>query len=320
MTALVQAVTHRQDFLRTAPFLERLAHSITHPVFVLRSNQRIVFANKTSLQWLGLTSDNLLQGSKLTDILSEEDMKLKDNTEEIIIQDETFLLVTLEDHCKQSQRMLLERTFYHDLLNTAGGMQGLSEFLHEASREELPSLTQTVNNMANQLVDEILSQRDLLAAESGELFSENREMHSQEILETTCNTYKNHSNFNFRIINISPEAKNFSFHSDPILVGRILGNMVKNALEGSHDPAPVTLNCGQNNSEVWFSVHNLGFIPPDHQRKIFKQSFSTKGSGRGTGTFSMKLFAEKYLKGRIEFKSDAASGTVFKISLPSDGS
>mgnify|MGYP006293419399 CR=1 len=36
---------------------------------------------------------------------------------------------------------------------------------------------------------------------------------------------------------------------------------------------------------------------------LFKRSFSTKGVGRGIGTYSMKLFGEKYLKGKVDFKN-----------------
>lgn len=33
------------------------------------------------------------------------------------------------------------------------------------------------------------------------------------------------------------------------------------------------------------------------QLQIFNRSFSTKGKGRGTGTYSMKLLTKRYLKG-----------------------
>ena len=50
--------------------------------------------------------------------------------------------------------------------------------------------------------------------------------------------------------------------------------------------------------------------------KIFQRSFSTKGEGRGLGTYSMKLLTERYLGGRVSFTTSADEGTIFKVALP----
>ena len=49
---------------------------------------------------------------------------------------------------------------------------------------------------------------------------------------------------------------------------------------------------------------------------IFSRTFSTKGFGRGIGTYSVKLFTEQYLKGKVEFVSESGIGTVFTLVLP----
>ncbi|MGE4488502.1 MAG: ATP-binding protein, partial [Kiritimatiellales bacterium] len=67
---------------------------------------------------------------------------------------------------------------------------------------------------------------------------------------------------------------------------------------------------------ICFSVHNRFVIPPDVQIQLFTRSFSTKGNGRGLGTYSIKLISEKYLNGRVSFVSNEEQGTVFKVTLP----
>ena len=65
--------------------------------------------------------------------------------------------------------------------------------------------------------------------------------------------------------------------------------------------------------EIW----NNGFIPADVQKRVFQRHFSTKATfGRGLGTFSMKLFGERYLKGKVSFTSTEAEGTIFRFQLP----
>lgn len=50
--------------------------------------------------------------------------------------------------------------------------------------------------------------------------------------------------------------------------------------------------------------------------QIFQRSFSTKGGGRGIGTYSVKLLTENYLQGRVAFVSTAEAGTTFTATYP----
>ncbi|MPN46151.1 hypothetical protein SDC9_193734 [bioreactor metagenome] len=59
-------------------------------------------------------------------------------------------------------------------------------------------------------------------------------------------------------------------------------------------------------------------MPPDSQLQIFNRSFSTKGDGRGLGTYSIRLLGEKYLKGHVGFTSNKNDGTTFFIRLPKE--
>jgi len=49
---------------------------------------------------------------------------------------------------------------------------------------------------------------------------------------------------------------------------------------------------------------------------LFQRSFSTKGEGRGLGTYSIKLYTERYLKGTVSFSSAEGEGTVFRVRYP----
>ncbi len=117
-------------------------------------------------------------------------------------------------------------------------------------------------------------------------------------------------------VGIDDTSIDIIFVSDKTLLSRVLGNMIKNALEASHPDAKVLVGCKIENENICFWVHNLQFIPLDHQLQIFNRSFSTKGEGRGIGTYSMKLLTEKYLKGKISFSSTIEKGTIFSATLP----
>ena len=131
--------------------------------------------------------------------------------------------------------------------------------------------------------------------------------------------YRNHPATGDRHVVVAPSETSAQFHTDPTLLLRILGNMVKNALEASRDGAVVTISHGTKPGHVWFAVHNPGFIPEEIQSRIFTRSFSTKGAGRGLGTYGMRLLAERFLAGRVEFRSDPVDGTTFRVILPDGG-
>jgi sensor histidine kinase regulating citrate/malate metabolism len=92
--------------------------------------------------------------------------------------------------------------------------------------------------------------------------------------------------------------------------------MVKNALEASDSGQTVTLSCGVEGNCVWFEVHNPAFMPRNVQLQIFQRSFSTKGDGRGLGTYSIKLLTEQYLGGSVSFASSPEAGTAFRVFYP----
>ncbi|MDX9871242.1 MAG: ATP-binding protein [Clostridia bacterium] len=63
-------------------------------------------------------------------------------------------------------------------------------------------------------------------------------------------------------------------------------------------------------------MHNNQYIPREAQLQLFKRSYSSKGSGRGLGTYSMKLLGERYLGGYVHFISEVHNGTTFIFGVP----
>jgi sensor histidine kinase regulating citrate/malate metabolism len=98
---------------------------------------------------------------------------------------------------------------------------------------------------------------------------------------------------------------------------RCLGNLLRNALEAVASEQTVTIQADVTARSVVFSVHNEGVIPPEIQAHMFERAVSSKAArGRGIGTYSVKLIAERYLNGRVSFVSKEKEGTVFLLELP----
>lgn len=228
---------------------------------------------------------------------------------------EALALVVAVDISNENRRKVLERIFFHDILNTAGAISGLTELLVEG----IISFDEAKNDLietARALVAEIRGQRELLAAENNELSVVPTPLHSRQFLEIVVLTYRNTPLARNREILIVPDISQTIFYSDERLLGRVIGNLVKNALEASPAGATVALGCAVEAGKITFSCNNRGEIPRETQLQIFNRSFSTKEPGRGIGTYSVKLLTERYLKGRVAFTSNAVEGTTFTVTLP----
>ena len=228
-----------------------------------------------------------------------------------------FTLLAINDISHEKRRYALERVFFHDILNTASSVQGFAKLLLDVSTGDYEDMVTIINDMANQLVDEIRAQQVLSSAESGELNFNMATVDSLYILTEIVTLYRNHDAGLDRKIHIDSRSEVVDFDSDPALVRRVLGNMVLNALEASSPGQAVTVGChAVGDQEVEFVVHNPQYMTNDVQLQVFQRSYSTKGGGRGLGTYSMKLLTERYLQGRISFTTSERSGTVFTARYP----
>ena len=231
----------------------------------------------------------------------------------------SYVLFAATDISHEKRRQVLERVFFHDILNTAGGMLGVAEVLRSGTVEDVEEFKDVVALLANSLVDEIKAQQILVAAERGELAVAPTRVNSLTLLCEVRSAYLNHEAAMGRQIDVDPRSDVVFFTTDPLLLRRVLGNLLKNALEAVRPGETAPLACHSVPQGVEFTVHNPGVMPRSAQLQIFQRSFSSKGDGRGLGTYSVKLLTERYLGGAVAFDSTPAQGTTFRARYPLQG-
>jgi K+-sensing histidine kinase KdpD len=230
--------------------------------------------------------------------------------------DQKFTILTLSDISHEKRRRALEKIFFHDIINKAGSLSGFIDMLKDLEDPgKIKNYLKLARVISDELTEEILAQRSLLAAESGELELEFNPVKSRNVLQDNVDQILNHYVALNRQIKIDQKSANIEFKTDPVLLNRILTNMLKNALEATPENEKVMLGCESKNGKVIFWVHNDRVMPEEVKLQVFQRSFSTKSSNRGLGTYSIKLLGEKYLKGRVYFKSEENFGTRFYLEL-----
>jgi hypothetical protein len=344
-----EILSQAQNFPRI-PLLNSFISSIFDIVLVLNKELQIILANENLRRFMGAMDRNsflgLRPGEALRCMRAGEKIEgcgaseycqecgalkaiLASQKGEVSIQDCRIMREDVDDpldlkvyasplreNGDQYTILAMERIFFHDVLNTAGGLHGFVELLQHSDASESKELKDPLLDLSRELVEEIRAQRDLTAAENNELSVTLASTKSLAFMHEIRDLYKNHEVTQSRSIQIDSRSANSEFLTDPFLLRRVVGNMVKNGLEASLENETVTLACRLNKTGIEFLVHNPRFMPRPVQLQVFQRSFSTKGSNRGLGTYSMKLLGEQYLGGKVSFATTPENGTTFKIWLP----
>jgi len=237
-------------------------------------------------------------------------------TTPIRVEGEDLTITSVRDISHEKRRRVLERVFFHDIMNTAAGVRGLCELMNQADPSEIEHIRDMICTGAARMVEEIKAQRDLAAAENFELQVKVEAIESLALLKELALFFASGDAARGKYIRLSAESQGVAFASDRTLVTRVIGNMIKNALEASGEGETVTMGSRRHDGSIEFWVRNQTCMPRDVQLQIFQRSFSTKGAGRGLGTYGMKLLAERYLGGEIFFTSSEDKGTTFSAVFP----
>ena len=244
-------------------------------------------------------------------------LELRVTATPVEIGNEQLILVALEDVGDRSRLAVLTRVFFHDVMNTIVGLKTHFQVIaNKAAKGPIdPEEIGGLNKYLDELTDEIRSQRELMLAEAGDLKVSLSEIETSAFLRDLVALFSGEEGESVEIV--LGEVWDGRLTSDRSLLTRVIGNMLRNALEATEPGRKVTLSCRDCGSAVRLAVHNEEVMADEVQRQVFLRSFSTKATtGRGIGTHSMKLIGERYLLGRVDFDSGNGDGTTFWIELP----
>lgn len=234
----------------------------------------------------------------------------------LTIGEHQLTVFVIRDISAIKRRDLLENVFIHDLNNIITGLQGWSEILSRRPNDAT-AIAQKIVGLSSHLTQEVQSQRLLLQAERGELKPNLQPTPVSAILNGMQTFFGGYPPDKTQRLYINAAIEDILLNTSPPLLTRILANMVKNAMEATSATDHVHVTFENRDGSPVFCVHNPGVIPEEYALQIFKRSFSTKGeNGRGLGTYSMKLFGEQYLGGKVGFTTSEEEGTTFSIKLP----
>jgi signal transduction histidine kinase len=122
---------------------------------------------------------------------------------------------------------------------------------------------------------------------------------------------------------IPPELPPLS--GDSVLLGRVLDNLLSNALKFTPDGGRIAIRLWQEGTEIVLQVADTGIgIPADQLEYIFERFYQVDGSaarrygGSGLGLALVKEIVGAH-GGRVTVESQVGQGSVFAVWLPLTG-
>lgn len=231
------------------------------------------------------------------------------------LEGKRLIIVYAQDVSQQQFWASLERIFFHDINNMVCAMRNYSKYFHD--KMPVNPLSARQKMLAERMFQEVKMQSKLASVrDSEEIVS---------VIATDLSTIRNQV-FNIVLVSNAMDNKRIIeegttgkllLKTDPMLVSKVLTNMLLNALEATDAGGSVVFRALTDDGRVEWQVWNSAVMAENIQLRIFQRYFSTKGAfGHGLGTYSMKFFGETCLGGKVSFTSSAETGTTFRFSLP----
>jgi len=119
-------------------------------------------------------------------------------------------------------------------------------------------------------------------------------------------------------VQLNPQP--LKIHGDKSQLQQVLLNLITNASEAFlpvfKGVKQVTLNTSLNGNQIILTVADNGNgISPDIEADVFELLRTSKETGMGIGLWLSKTIIESH-QGKISFKTDSKTGTVFNVQLP----
>ncbi len=308
------------------PVAHALLDSLPGYALILSEDRQLLAGPREVLEELGLTTPESLQGLRAGELFRclpvrdgfSRTRQFQVTSVPLRVGGVGELLFLFKETTEHKHREVLEQVFLHDLLNLAGELEGIAARLREQPADA-DARCGLLQELARQLVDEIQSQRILLGADGGSAAAQSRMIRPGEILDRLARFFATSEAAEGRRLEVQAGAQE-PFACDPVLLTRVLVNLVKNALEATPKGGTVKVWHERQKDRRGFVVENPGVIPSEVAARVFERCFSTKAcQGRGLGTFSAKLLGEQLLGGEVGFAPHGGTSTRFFIWIPEAG-
>jgi signal transduction histidine kinase len=236
---------------------------------------------------------------------------------------ENELSVTIRNlETVQEQQQDLLRAVSHDLRTPLQVVLLQSDRLAQLARSEGPerNIARSISGAGRQMASMIQDLVDAVHLESGTVELATQRVVVADLVREFLGIARGALETERVVVDLPPELP--AVAGDPSRLGRVLQNVIGNALKYSSPASLVTVTGRRVGSEVVIAVADRGAgIPPEHLPRLFERFYRAArggtGGGLGLGLYISRLVVEKH-GGRIWCESRVGEGCTFSFTLRVD--
>jgi signal transduction histidine kinase len=232
---------------------------------------------------------------------------------------------------KRLQKMNLSKdrlmsTIAHDLRNPINGIQGMVQLVRGDLQDHMTSdhdmMFDLVDDACNKSTDLIQELLEISVLENEEFKIDREKTILKEYLLQTISHFQDRAKQKGVDLNVEVEKDVLTVAIDQKRFGRVIDNLLTNALKFTSAPGQVSIESYETDKSVIVKVKDSGIgIPKDMQQHIFDKFSKARRQGlegeqsTGLGMSIVKQIVELH-KGKIWVESAENVGTEFFIELP----
>ena len=211
----------------------------------------------------------------------------------------------------------------HELRTPVASLQLGAEMLHDGSLGELNATQKQVVDMQlddlGRLMKLMQDLLDVTKLESGSVRTNRTEVSVQELVCGTVEGLRNQAEAKEIALRDVGTDNSGHIHADRGQVGRVLTNLVSNAIRHTSKGGSILVRAMPTDDEVTFSVEDTGEgIPKDYLDSIFDRFVQVPGATQGGAGLGLSIAGNivRAHGGRIWAESDLGEGSRFYFSIP----
>jgi len=231
-------------------------------------------------------------------------------------ENQRLVLTSLKETTRWRNLETLERYFISDFSRAVTAIDCQTRMARNSRHEELASILRDIERRALLLESDIRLHRFLLGHTNDRHIRRPSEILLNEVIELAVDGISESPFIIGKNLERPENTSDTRIYIDWEVLVRVLQNMLLNAFEHTDPGRSVHLevSCKDKNM-ISFSVSNHRPIIEQMRLRVFQRHFSSRrDSGRGLGTYAIKLLSEGFLGGQVSFETSDA-GTTFRLNL-----
>jgi signal transduction histidine kinase len=211
----------------------------------------------------------------------------------------------------------------HDLKAPIAGMQGIIQLMRLEKKDRDDNEISYLNYMEDAckaMITLITNLLDISRIDRGEMVFQKEAVAVKDVLARIERLFRTQANK--KDIPLEVSGDDVVVYTDPGNLGRILENLVSNALKFSTHGQPVRLHASQKDHHITFTVadHGPGILPEEMPLLFQKFSHLSNRPTGGEGSTGLGLAIVKELTelagGSLTVDSTVGTGSIFSVHLP----